>query len=175
MADAERPPLERPDGHAHGEPGALLAHGPHAIGLCLSPNLSPEARYVITKFAHGTLRTARLFDDLADAISALKVGDVHALWLFSGESPGDAMLLSRSLLSADLVILQDDAAPALPVDIFFPSQRGEAAATTTANDMQDVKPDWWWVQQVAWAMGFRAGLQFANAKQIREEISHPLY
>ena len=146
----------------------LQSHGPHAIGLCLSPRLSPETRYVITKFAHGTLRTARLFDDLADAIAAMQKGDIHALWLFSGESPGDAMLLARSLLSADLVILQDSAAPAMPVDIFFPSHRGD-------SESQEIKPDWWWVQQVAWAMGFRSGLQFASGNQIREEISHPLY
>ena len=147
----------------------LQSHGPHAIGLCMSPSLSLETRYVITKFAHGTLRTASLFDDVCDAVSALQMGHIHALWLFSGESPGDAMLLSRSLLSADLVILQDDSAPALPVDIFFPSVRTDASAS------EDVKPDWWWVQQVAWAMGFRAGLQFSDAKQIRDEISHPLY
>jgi hypothetical protein len=147
----------------------LQSHGPHAIGLCLSQSISAETRYVATKFAHGTLRTARLFDDLTDAVAALQRGDIHALWLFSGESPGDALLLGRSLLSADLVILQDDTAPSLPVDIFFPSQRGESSAA------QEVKADWWWVQQVAWAMGFRAGLQFATAAQIREELSHPLF
>jgi predicted molibdopterin-dependent oxidoreductase YjgC len=143
----------------------LEAHGPHAIGLCLAEAVSPETQYLATKFAHGTLRSARLFCDPAAALAAVERGHVHALWLFDADILEDSLWARRSLLNADLIVLQHDAlALDLPVDVFFPALRRSASGGGAA------KPDWWWIQQVALAMGFRAGLGFTSMEQIRDEI-----
>jgi hypothetical protein len=143
----------------------LETHGPHAIGLCLSESISPETQYIATKFTHGTLRSAHLFCDPAEAVAAVECGEVRALWLFDASAFDDSLLARRLLLGADLIVLQDDALPFdLPADVFFPTIRDDSSTSPQA------KPDWWWVQQVALAMGFRAGLQFTSAEQIRDEI-----
>ena len=49
-------------------------------------------------------------------------------------------------------------------DVFLPVQRNEE------DDAAEARAGWWWVQQVALAMGFRAGFAFASEEQIREEI-----
>ena len=143
----------------------LETHGPHAIALYLPESISPETQYIATKLTHGTLRSARLFGDIADAIASVERGDVHALWMFGGRSLDDSLVARRTLLAADLLIMQDSVECPIPADIFFPAIREDSPPASSA-----ARPDWWWIQKVALAMGFRAGLQFDSSEQIRDEI-----
>ena len=143
----------------------LQAAGPHAIGLYMPPTVAPETLYVATKFAQGTLRGARLFQDFSKTISALDCSDVRALWMIHPSAADDCLQARRSLATTDLIIVQDDASPdSMPADLFFPSSRAPSTAS-------EAKPDWWWIQQVALAMGFRAGLQFSSTQEIRDEMA----
>ena len=136
----------------------LQTHGPHAIGFCVSESLSAETHYVVSRFARGSLRTAQLLHDAVEAKAAVARGEIHAIWLVGGHPQDDFVP------SADVVIVQDDIPSTVPADIFFPSMRGDALGSS------QTKPDWWWIQQVARAMGFNAGLQFASTAEIHNKI-----
>jgi predicted molibdopterin-dependent oxidoreductase YjgC len=137
---------------------SLQTHGPQAIAFGMSSRLSVETRHVITKFARHSLRGANIADDANDLLASI--------WLFDQDLP-DSLRTRRALVSADLVIVQDDVqlVDNLFADIFFPG----SAESTSAD--QEPMPDWWWIQQVALAMGFRSGLQFSSAGEIRDEIA----
>ncbi len=145
----------------------LQTNGPHAIALWLSPRTAREAKHLATRFARKALRTARLFTDSVEACAALDRGEVRAVWLFGSDTAVLALRSRRTLASADCVILQDHAFPVgkSASDVFFPVQRSEA------DDDADARPAWWWVQQVALAMGFREGFAFTSQEQIRAEIT----
>ncbi|SRR5258706_3941813 len=144
---------------------SLQRHGPQAIAFGLSPRLSIEARHVITKFALHSLRGASIAENTFDLLAAIDSGQARAIWIFDQDLP-DSLRTRRALVSADVVIVQDEAqlADGLFADILFPVSDGVSGS-------EEPTPDWWWVQQVALAMGFCNGLQFANAGEILAEIS----
>lgn len=149
----------------------LQTHGPQAIALWLSPRTAREAKHLASRFARKALRSARLFADADEARAAMDKGEVRAVWLFGADAAAEAARCRRSLTSMDCVILQDqrypaaDASATAATDVFFPVQR------TEDDDAAEARPAWWWIQQVALAMGFRAGFMFATPEQIREEIA----
>ena len=138
----------------------LQTDGPHAIGFCVSHSLPTETHYVASKFAKGSLRTARLFGDLSEATGASGRSEIQAIWLFGAHD------ISQFTASVAFVIFQDDIPSTIQADIFFPAWRGEGDADSQTQS----KPDWWWVQQVARAMGFNTGLQFASTSEIHDEM-----
>jgi predicted molibdopterin-dependent oxidoreductase YjgC len=143
----------------------LQTHGPQAIGLWVSPRTAREARHLAGRFARKALRSARLFTDTTEAKTAIERGEVKAIWLFGADVAAEAGRCRRTLSAMDWVMLQDTYCPAGAVsDVFFPVQR------TEEDHWAEARPAWWWVQQVALAMGFRAGFAFASEEQIREEI-----
>jgi predicted molibdopterin-dependent oxidoreductase YjgC len=144
---------------------SLQSHGPQVIAFGLSDRLSVEARHIVTKFARQSLRGASIADNTFDLLGAIDSGQARAIWLFDQDLP-DSLRTRRALVSADLVIVQDDVqlAGSLFADIFFPASDGTGGSA-------EPMPDWWWVQQVALAMGFRTGLQFTSAGEILAEIS----
>jgi predicted molibdopterin-dependent oxidoreductase YjgC len=146
----------------------LQTHGPQAIALWVSSRTAREARHLAARFARKALRSARFFTDGGEARSAVDRGEVRALWLFGCDCAADACRCRRTLAGVDCVILQDQQYPVGEVaasDVFFPVQRSED------DDSAEARPAWWWVQQVALAMGFRAGFAFASEEQIRAEIA----
>jgi predicted molibdopterin-dependent oxidoreductase YjgC len=145
---------------------SLQSHGPQAIAFGMSDRLSIEARHIITKFARHSLRGASIADNTFDLLGAIDSGQARAIWLFDQDLP-DSLRTRRALVSADVVIVQDDVQlmDNLFADIFFPASTAGPAAS------EEPMPDWWWVQQVALAMGFRSGLQFSSAHEIRAEIA----
>jgi len=139
---------------------SLQSHGPQAIAFGLSDRISAEARHLITKFARQSLRGASIIENAVDLLGAIDSGQARAIWMFDQDLP-DSLRTRRALVSADLVIVQDDAplADGLFADIFFP-------VSDNTGESEEPVADWWWVQQVALAMGFRTGLQFTCAGEI---------
>lgn len=143
----------------------LQSTGPHAIGLCLPKFVAAETLYVASRFTQGSLRAAHLYQDYADALAALACNEVRAIWLFHPDDIEDSLQARRSMATTDLIIIQGDSSPdGMSADIFFPSIRGGSPSA-------EAKPDWWWIQQVALSMGFRAGLDFTSVQQIRREMA----
>src|SRR5205823_12393715 len=55
--------------------------------------------------------------------------------------------------------------------VFCNSERRVTLMEQVVQPPGDARPDWWWVQQVAQAMGFSRGMSFANAAAIFDEFA----
>jgi anaerobic selenocysteine-containing dehydrogenase len=137
----------------------------------------------------GTIHDEPGYDALS-MFDALDCGVLKAIWIV-GSNPAATMpnlpRIRRALQRAELVIVQDAYLPTettqyahvlLPAAInleqdgtFCNSERCVSLMRQIAGPPGDAKPDWWWAQQVAHEMGFRAGLGFRNPAEIFDEFA----
>ncbi|HEX8916488.1 MAG TPA: nitrate reductase [Humisphaera sp.] len=139
--------------------------------------------------APGTIRpevghdAVRLFD-------AMDRGEVKALWVI-GSNPAASMpnlpRVRRALERCELVVVQDAYYPTettafadvlLPAAVnleqegtFCNSERRVSLMEQVVPPPGDAMPDWWWVREVAQAMGFKRGMGHAGAEQIFDEFA----
>ena len=137
----------------------------------------------------GTIRpepghdAVRLFDAMAR-------GEIKALWVI-GSNPAASMpnlpRVRAALEKCELVVVQDAYYPTettayadvlLPAAVnleqegtFCNSERRVTLMEQVVPPPGDAKPDWWWVREVAGAMGFRRGMAFESAEQIFDEFA----
>jgi predicted molibdopterin-dependent oxidoreductase YjgC len=125
----------------------------------------------------------RMFDALAE-------GELKAIWII-GSNPAASMpnlpKIRRALERAELVVVQDAYFPTettkyahviLPAAVnlemdgtFCNSERRVTLMEQVVPPPGEAKPDWWWVREVARAMGFSAGMKFESAGQIFDEFA----
>ncbi len=136
-----------------------------------------------TIYPHAGYDAVAMFD-------AINRGEIKALWIV-GSNPAASMpnlpVVRAALERAELLIVQDAYYPTettrfahvlLPAAVnleqegtFCNSERRVSLMERVVAPPGDAKPDWWWAKQVAGAMGFRKGLEFAEAGQIYDEFS----
>lgn len=152
----------------------------------------PEHRRQMEQFwglRPGTIVTSPGHDAVA-MFDALERKELRAIWIV-GSNPAASMpnlpRVCRAMEAAELVIVQDAYYPtettrfahvALPAAVnleqsgtFCNSERCVSLMQPVATPPGDAKPDWWWAQQIAWEMGFYAGLQFNSAADIFDEFA----
>jgi len=128
-----------------------------------------------------------------DAVSlfrAMDEGTVKAIWII-GSNPAASMpnlpQVRRALEKAELVILQDAYYPTetsayahimLPAAVnleqtgtFCNSERRVTLMQQVVPPPGDAQPDWYWVREIAAAMGFKRGMSFASAAEIFDEFA----
>ena len=125
----------------------------------------------------------RMFDAMAG-------GEIRAVWII-GSNPAASMpnlnKVRRGLETAELVIVQDAYYPTettsyahiiLPAAVnleqdgtFCNSERRVTLMKQVVPPPGDAMPDWWWIRQVAAAMGFSAGLRHESAAEIFDEFA----
>ena len=125
----------------------------------------------------------RMFDAMAE-------GEIKAIWII-GSNPAASMpnlpRIRTALEAAELVIVQDAYYPTettryahivLPAAVNFEqdgtfcnSERRVTLMNQVVPPPGDAMPDWWWIKQVAAAMGFTAGLRHENAAAIFDEFA----
>ena len=113
---------------------------------------------------------------------ALDRGEIKAIWII-GTNPAASMpnlpKVRRALEQAELVIVQDAYYPTettpyahvlLPAAVNFEqdgtfcnSERRVTLMEQVVPPPGDARPDWWWVREVAEAMGFERGMAFDSA------------
>jgi len=128
--------------------------------------------------------------DAVRLFEAMESGEIRAVWII-GSNPAASMpnlpRVRRALESAELVIVQDAYYPTettsyahivLPAALnleqdgtFCNTERRVTLMQKAVPPPGDAMPDWWWVKQVAAAMGFTAGLRHENAAQIFDEFA----
>jgi anaerobic selenocysteine-containing dehydrogenase len=125
----------------------------------------------------------RLFD-------AAAAGEIKALWIICtnpAASLPNLKAVRAGLERAELVVVQDAYHPTettryahvlLPcavnveqVGTFCNSERRVSLMEQVVQPPGDARPDWWWVQQVAQAMGFSRGMSFPDAASIFDEFA----
>ena len=164
---------------AHQLPGQrLIANVDHRLEVERFWGLSPGMLYPHSGY------------DAVDMFSALDKGELRAIWII-GTNPAATLpnlsRVRRALQNAELVIVQDAYGPtetSVFADIVFPAAVNLEQSGTFTNSERcitlmeqvipppgEAKPDWWWVQQVASAMGFRKGLGFTSSAQIFDELA----
>jgi anaerobic selenocysteine-containing dehydrogenase len=125
----------------------------------------------------------RMFDAMAE-------GEIKAIWII-GSNPAASMpnlpRVRAALEAAELVIVQDAYFPTettryahvvLPAAVnleqdgtFCNSERRVTLMSRVVPPPGEAMPDWWWIKQVAAAMGFTAGLRHENAAAIFDEFA----
>jgi anaerobic selenocysteine-containing dehydrogenase len=128
--------------------------------------------------------------DAVSLFDAMDRGEVEALWII-GSNPAASMpnlpRVRRALEKCPLVIVQDAYYPTettayadvlLPAAVnleqqgtFCNSERRVTLMEQVVPPPGEAKPDWWWVREVATAMGFQQGMRFASAEQIFDEFA----
>lgn len=121
---------------------------------------------------------------------ALERGELRAIWII-GSNPAASMpnlpKIREALKRAELVIVQDAYFPTettefahlvLPAAVnleqdgtFCNSERRVTLMEQVVPPPGDAKPDWWWIKEVAAAMGFTQGLKHDSAAQIFDEFA----
>ena len=137
----------------------------------------------------GTIRQEIGYDAVR-MFEAIESGEIRAIWII-GSNPAASMpnlpRVRRALEAAELVIVQDAYYPTettsyahvvLPAAVNFEqdgtfcnSERRVTLMQKVVAPPGDAMPDWWWVKQVAAAMGFTVGLCHENAAQIFDEFA----
>jgi anaerobic selenocysteine-containing dehydrogenase len=133
--------------------------------------------------AHPGYDAVRMFD-------AAAAGEIKALWVI-GTNPAASMpnlsAVRAGLERLELLIVQDAYHPTetsryahvlLPAAVnleqagtFTNSERCVTLMEQVVPPPGDARPDWWWVQQVANAMGFTRGMSFRGAADIFDEFA----
>ena len=128
--------------------------------------------------------------DAVRMFRAMAEGIIRAVWII-GTNPAATMpnlpRVREALRSAELVIVQDAYFPTettayahvlLPAAVnleqdgtFCNSERRVTLMQQVIPPPGDARPDWWWVRQVAAAMGFSAGLRDNSAAEIFDEFA----
>lgn len=128
--------------------------------------------------------------DAVRMFEAMERGEIKAIWII-GSNPAASMpnlpRVRRALEQCELVIVQDAYYPTETTDFahvllpaavnleqegtFCNSERRVSLMEQVVAPPGDAKPDWWWVREVAAAMGFRKGMQFDSAEQIFDEFA----
>ncbi|GAA4893883.1 molybdopterin-dependent oxidoreductase [Ferrimonas pelagia] len=123
-----------------------------------------------------------------DLFDGIESGQIKAVWIM-GTNPAvslpDSARVRRALADCPLVIVSDCVAQTdttALADVLLPAQGwGEKDGTVTNSERRisrqraflppagEAKPDWWILCQVAKAMGFGHGFEFANAAAIFRE------
>ena len=137
----------------------------------------------------GALRAEPGYDAVR-MFDALAAGELKAIWII-GTNPAASMpnlpKVRAGLEAAELVVVQDAYFPTettryahviLPAALnveqdgtFCNSERRVTLMSRVVPPPGDAMPDWWWVQQVARAMGFTAGLRHTSAEEIFDEFA----
>lgn len=137
----------------------------------------------------GTIYPQPGYDAVA-MFDALDRSEVRAIWII-GTNPAASMpnlkKVRRALQNAELVVVQDAYYPTettsfahviLPAAVnleqsgtFCNSERRVTLMEQVVAPPGDAQPDWWWVQQVAQSMGFKARLQYESAAEIFDEFA----
>ena len=137
----------------------------------------------------GAIRTEPGYDAVR-MFDAVASGEIRALWII-GTNPAASLpnlnRVRRALETAELVIVQDAYFPTettryahlvLPAAVnlemdgtFCNSERRVTLMQQVVPPPGDAMPDWWWVKEIAGAMGFTAGLRHKNAAEIFDEFS----
>ncbi|HEY2589021.1 MAG TPA: nitrate reductase [Tepidisphaeraceae bacterium] len=128
--------------------------------------------------------------DAVRMFDAMAAGEIKAIWII-GTNPAASMpnlpRVRAALEAAELVIVQDAYFPTettryahivLPAAVnveqdgtFCNSERRVTLMSQVVPPPGDAMPDWWWIKQVAAAMGFTAGLRHENAAAIFDEFA----
>ena len=128
--------------------------------------------------------------DAVQLFRAVESGQIKALWII-GTNPAASMpnlpQVRRALEKAELVILQDAYHPnetspyahvMLPAAVnleqdgtFCNSERRVTLMKQVVPPPGDARPDWMWVRDIALAMGFSQGLDFASAADVFDEFA----
>jgi anaerobic selenocysteine-containing dehydrogenase len=164
---------------SHQLPGQrFVANGEHRAQMESFWNLPPGHL-----LPHAGYDAVRMFDAAAS-------GEIKALWII-GTNPAASLpnlkAVRAALEQAELVIVQDAYHPTettkyasvlLPAAInleqagtFCNSERRVSLMEQVVQPPGDARPDWWWVQQVAQAMGFSKGMSFPSAAAIFDEFA----
>jgi anaerobic selenocysteine-containing dehydrogenase len=132
---------------------------------------------------HPGYDAVRIFDSAA-------MGEIKAIWII-GTNPAASLPnlknVRAGLEAAELLVVQDAYHPTettryahvlLPAavnleqaGVFCNSERRVTLMEQAVQPPGDARPDWWWVQQVAQAMGFSRGMSFAGAAAIFDEFA----
>jgi len=152
----------------------------------------PEARREMERLwdlEEGALNPRPGYDAVA-MFEALARGEIKALWIM-GTNPAASMpnlpVARQALSKAEFVIVQDAYYPTettayahvvLPAAVnleqfgtFTNSERCVSLMEEVLPPPGDARPDWWWVQKIAAAMGFTRGLDFASAAEIYDDFA----
>jgi anaerobic selenocysteine-containing dehydrogenase len=128
--------------------------------------------------------------DAVRMFKALAGGELRAIWII-GSNPAATMpnlpAVREGLARAELVIVQDAYYPTettefahvvLPAavnfeqaGVFCNSERRVTLMEQVVPPPGEAKPDWWWVQRVAHAMGFSSGMTYTSAADIFDEFA----
>ena len=128
--------------------------------------------------------------DAVKMFDALAEGELKGIWII-GSNPAASMpnlpRVRAALQKAELVVAQDAYFPTettkfahviLPAAVnleqdgtFCNSERRVTLMEQVVPPPGDAKPDWWWVSQVAQAMGFSSGMKFERAAPIFDEFA----
>jgi anaerobic selenocysteine-containing dehydrogenase len=124
------------------------------------------------------------------ALASGEIGGLRAIWII-GTNPAASMPnlpeIRRALERAELVIVQDAYHPTettafahvvLPAavnfeqaGVFCNSERRVTLMEQVVPPPGEAKPDWWWVQSVARAMGFEQFARYNSAADIFDEFA----
>ncbi|QOV89561.1 molybdopterin oxidoreductase family protein [Humisphaera borealis] len=135
---------------------------------------------IVSEVGHDAVR---MFD-------AIDRGEIKALWVI-GSNPAASMpnlpRIRSALEKCELVIVQDAYYPTettkyahvlLPAAVnleqegtYCNSERRVTLMEQVVPPPGDAKPDWWWVREIAVALGFRKGMQFESSEQIFDEFA----
>jgi anaerobic selenocysteine-containing dehydrogenase len=128
--------------------------------------------------------------DAVRMFKALGSGEIRAIWII-GTNPAASMPnlpeVRRALEQAELVVVQDAYSPTettrfahvvLPAavnfeqaGVFCNSERCVTLMEQVVPPPGEAKPDWWWVQSVARAMGFEQSMRYTSAADIFDEFA----
>lgn len=136
----------------------------------------------------GTIRPEPGHDAIG-MFDALEKREIRALWIIGSNPAASMPNLSRvrkALEAAELVIVQDAYFPTetteyahiiLPAAVnleqegtFCNSERRVTLMQQVVAPPGEAMPDWWWIKQVAAAMGFTSGVKHESAAQIFDEF-----
>ena len=132
---------------------------------------------------HAGYDAVRIFDAAAH-------GEIKAIWVI-GTNPAASLpnlkVVRAGLEAAELVVVQDAYHPTettryahvlLPAAVnleqsgtFCNSERRVSLMEQVVRPPGDARPDWWWVEQVAQAMGLGKGMTFDGAAAIFDEFA----
>jgi anaerobic selenocysteine-containing dehydrogenase len=152
---------------------------------------NPDHRRWMEQFwglAPGTIHPHAGYDAIA-MFDALERGEIKAVWIV-GTNPAATMPnlphVRKALEKAELVIVQDAYTPTETTayaDVLFPaavnleqsgtfcnSERRVSLMEQVITPLGDAKPDWWWIKQVADAMGFTNGMH-GSSEAIFDEFA----
>jgi anaerobic selenocysteine-containing dehydrogenase len=128
--------------------------------------------------------------DAVRMFKALASKEIRAIWII-GTNPAASMPnlpeVRRALEHAELVVVQDAYYPTettqyahvvLPAavnfeqaGVFCNSERCVTLMEQVVPPPGEAKPDWWWIREVARAMGFEQAMRYASAADIFDEFA----